>query len=1054
MKLLSVDFPNLFFQEVIIPTEHLAPTSTHTIHIHHNGHDHYCTSTNIHRDVTVYDSLNTPPSTDLIAQITRIYSDDNHPPTTQQVRIPFRQQGGRDCGLFALAYAVDLAYGNDPSKIRYDQAKFRQHFQYCLENVKILPFPKYRTCPQTSPRTTEITGHLSKEKKWHKPRSTCKSPTPQPDFELELTNRFNPLLEGNPNKSRQTTTPKKSTPAHEKNHTPGSQKTPPKKHRPVHEDNPTKSSQKTPLAKEASTQHKHTATRVTNSNKSRSNPTHNVINLSRRKLTKSEESVLDMGLSFCPSTNQLDKEGLCLDFHKFIRRLRLKDYFHDKTEQRPECEEEDRAPVNWLKSNPYWYPPYVKNNCRKALETFITNITVDTHLALKEKESKFWNNLSNEQRRAMVSLANDNDIVIKPSDKSGGIVILNKDDYERECLKHLTNETFYEEVAEDPTPVYRSNIDTLTDSLKEDGLISSVEEDNLKKGNRTPLFYTLPKVHKPHNGIPPSRPICSGSDSPTVMCSELVDSFLKPAAQNTDSYLKDTTDFLNHLESTALPKEKDIFLVSSDVESLYTNICHNEGIEACREYLNKRRNQRFPTQKICDLLRTILTSNTMQFKNRFFHQIKGTAMGTPMAVNYANLFMAKFEKSMLEEYKAKHGLSPFAWYRYIDDIFFIWVGSEESLKHFLTFMNAFSESKSMSSLIKFQNHYSRESTTFLDTTVKLDDDGISTTLYSKPTASHDYLHRTSYHPQHLLKGIPKGQFMRLRRICSKIQDYTANAKELVKHFRRRGYNEADLDKALNEVYHMDRKTLLQYRKKVPTDRVPLVLTYNHKLNSLPTILHRNYDKMVAQDPSLKEVYPSPPIVSYRKPKNLSAWFVRANHDRPQRQNNFVSDKQTASELEDIMNRTGKITNPQNNITLPIKGGSATEKNVVYAALCKKHQLLCVGHTTLELNRRFNLHRSDIELYPDKCELTQHFHHNNCDFRKDLEVSILGPVDGSLEKRLLLEDKWIVRLDTKAPNGMNEKLSDYGLLYYKLFIQPPSTNNQTPTQSQSQPNGNN
>ena len=50
---------------------------------------------------------------------------------------------------------------------------------------------------------------------------------------------------------------------------------------------------------------------------------------------------------------------------------------------------------------------------------------------------------------------------------------------------------------------------------------------------------------------------------------------------------------------------------------------------------------------------TVLKSNPLKFGERFFHQIKGTAMGTPMAVNFANLFKAKFETEMLADYKKK-----------------------------------------------------------------------------------------------------------------------------------------------------------------------------------------------------------------------------------------------------------------------------------------------------------------------------------------------------------------------------------------------------------------
>ena len=83
-----------------------------------------------------------------------------------------------------------------------------------------------------------------------------------------------------------------------------------------------------------------------------------------------------------------------------------------------------------------------------------------------------------------------------------------------------------------------------------------------------------------------------------------------------------------------------------DVSSLYPNIDHQEGIDACENALNTRTSQSVPTSVLCDLTMTILKCNTLKFGKRFFHQIKGTAMGTPMAVNLANLFMGKFETDL------------------------------------------------------------------------------------------------------------------------------------------------------------------------------------------------------------------------------------------------------------------------------------------------------------------------------------------------------------------------------------------------------------------------
>ena len=60
-----------------------------------------------------------------------------------------RQEGGDDCGLFALANLVEVLDGGDPRKCRFDQRKMRMHLFKCLSEEKWERFPKQ---PQPVPR--------------------------------------------------------------------------------------------------------------------------------------------------------------------------------------------------------------------------------------------------------------------------------------------------------------------------------------------------------------------------------------------------------------------------------------------------------------------------------------------------------------------------------------------------------------------------------------------------------------------------------------------------------------------------------------------------------------------------------------------------------------------------------------------------------------------------------------------------------------------------------------------------------------------------------------
>ena len=83
-----------------------------------------------------------------------------------------------------------------------------------------------------------------------------------------------------------------------------------------------------------------------------------------------------------------------------------------------------------------------------------------------------------------------------------------------------------------------------------------------------------------------------------------------------------------------------------DVSSLYTNIDHEEGAEACFKKLEERKNKSIPSIVIKNLILMILKSNAFRFGNEYYRQITVTAMGTPMAPRFANLFMDSFEQSL------------------------------------------------------------------------------------------------------------------------------------------------------------------------------------------------------------------------------------------------------------------------------------------------------------------------------------------------------------------------------------------------------------------------
>ena len=220
---------------------------------------------------------------------------------------------------------------------------------------------------------------------------------------------------------------------------------------------------------------------------------------------------------------------------------------------------------------------------------------------------------------------------------------------------------------------------------------------------RLPVFYTLTKTHKVNLS---SQPIISGCDSPTKSISaQFVDSLLQPIMKEQQSYIKDTTQFLNFIEGTRVPQ--NAILVSMDVTSLYTNIPQEEGITTIGHAYDTfyTATPPIPTHYLREMLRLILQENSFQFNGKNFLQTHGTAMGTKTAVSFANIFMAKIETAIIDQHCAK----PLVWKRYIDDVFSLWDTNREEINNFIEHANNYHPT------IKFTADISDKEIIFLDT---------------------------------------------------------------------------------------------------------------------------------------------------------------------------------------------------------------------------------------------------------------------------------------------------------------------------------------------------
>ena len=120
-------------------------------------------------------------------------------------------------------------------------------------------------------------------------------------------------------------------------------------------------------------------------------------------LTDAEIKILEKRLDFAPIQRKINEPELKQDFNDFCRRMRLKWYFRDETQ---EFSETPAFSTKSTRNPPKGHP---------CLEVFFSQ--VENELFEITKQDLRYSSLSKEEWRAIRSLADDRYIVIKKADR-------------------------------------------------------------------------------------------------------------------------------------------------------------------------------------------------------------------------------------------------------------------------------------------------------------------------------------------------------------------------------------------------------------------------------------------------------------------------------------------------------------------------------------------------------------------------------------------------------------------------------------------------------------
>ncbi|XP_075709805.1 uncharacterized protein LOC142743193 [Rhinoderma darwinii] len=723
-----------------------------------------------------------------------------------------------------------------------------------------------------------------------------------------------------------------------------------------------------------------------------------------------------------------------MDLNRFIRKLTLLRHFS----LTPNAAILTGPPSD---NSPIGVPPPVQVDVRSKssfyplhhrgpyLDTFSTLVGND--LKSLEKPNMTNDNLSSCERRAMKSLQNNHQIVIRSADKGGGIVIQDRSVYIKEAYRILSDTTFYEKLVNNTIPSDLIEYNHLIGSAFTKGLLSKKEKQFLSVSfPNTTFLYHLPKIHKSVSS-PPGRPIISGIGSLTSNLSHFIDLHLQPFVLELPSFLKDSSQLIRDLNNfNGSYNFSKVSFLTADVSALYLNIPHTLGIEAMSHFLSSE--IRIPIEQNNFLLQCIdfiLQHNTFMFENKYYRQIKGCAMGSRFAPSYANLFMGMFEENYIWcEHPFRENILLYK--RFIDDLFFVWRGDEASATAFIEFLNTNTFG------LNFTYTYSGEKIYFLDLTNCKNGDTFTTKTHFKSVDVNSYLDFTSAHYPPWLRNVPFGQFRRIRKNCSNSIDFKKECLILSKRFREKHFPTSLIEGAQLKATKMTQEECVKVAEIDQADhfdyKYNFITTFNAGSKFIRSILGKHWH-ILCNDPVLKGLLPPLPKVTFRRSRTLKNLLAPSKlHNKgipsfsalqPPLLGSFRCGQPRCMCCSSITHKMTNFTSTVTSESFDIKSFlTCVSEYVIYLLQCTC-KLQYIGRTTQTLRKRINNHRSNVSRGFAKQSVSRHcLYKHNCNF-DCISITPIEQIPADYTNRFLClkqrENYWIYKLCTLHPKGLND-----------------------------------
>jgi len=558
-------------------------------------------------------------------------------------------------------------------------------------------------------------------------------------------------------------------------------------------------------------------------------------------------------------------------------------------------------------------------------------------------------NLSYDEMLFLFKFIKEKPFKVVELDKGVGIGVINNNLYDSLCLDILSNSDNYVKIDLDPLNDSCNYINETLHNLYKNKNISLKLYNKLKVNKlkcKVGSFRILPKVHKEKFSV---RPIVNCRDHFTSDLCLLVDLILRPFVEKCSSYLKDSTHLLQEAEDLEIPD--DCELVSGDFDSLYSNIMLEDALNLICDFIKEEhRSDHIDIKAFREILKIIFEFNIFKYKNIFYRQIKGIAMGSKSGPSIANIFVFIYEVVFLRIHR------PIFYKRFIDDIFMI----IKKGFNFEYLTKSFGELK--------LNILNGPTVNFLDLNISICilSKKLKFKLFIKPTNTFCYLPTHSNHPSFIFKNIPKSIFMRVRRICSSYSDFLFYCRLFIFQLLNRGYDFILLFKTMFMVSKMKRDSLICYKEKKKFEienNITFKFPYDFNFLNSKKIIYESFNNIKNRYDFLKDKKLR--IINYIQP-NINRLLV---HNYPINLNNFKLFKFykcSHNEYCDVcpFSSDHYYIRFNNNFYLPLCiNSNCSSKGIIYILKCNLcSNVYYIGESGRSVKKRISEHIKDIQKF--------------------------------------------------------------------------------------------